>query len=84
MDSDISTALSLLVIGMLTVFVVLTLVVFTGKLLTSIVNSLPDKVVVPLRVVNKQEIENNKVAAITAAVEAFTYGKGNIQKIEKI
>jgi len=83
MVSDISTALSLLVIGMLTVFVVLTLVVLTGKLLISIVNLLPKETIIPVRV-NNQGIENSKIAAITAAVEAFTEGKGNIKKIEKI
>jgi len=83
MNSDISTALSLLVIGMLTVFVVLTLVVFTGKLLTVIVNLFAKEVVVQIRV-NNNGIENSKIAAITAAVESFTKGSGNIQKIEKL
>ena len=84
MDSNISTALSLLAIGMLTVFVVLTLVVLTGKLLISIVNLFKEETAaVPVRVTN-QGIENNKIAAITAAVESFTEGRGNIQKIEKL
>ena len=82
MDATISTALSLLLIGMLTVFAVLTLVVFTGKLLIFIVNAL-SKEVVPLRAVN-QGVEKSKIAAITAAVEAYTRGRGSIQKIEKL
>jgi len=82
MDATISTALSLLIIGMLTVFAVLTLVVFTGKLLTFIVNAL-SKEVVPLRTVNPG-VENSKIAAITAAVDAYTQGRGSIQKIEKL
>ncbi len=83
MDTDISTALSLLAIGMITVFVVLTLVVFTGKLMIAIANLFPKETAIPIRVTN-QGIENNKIAAITAAVEAFTEGRGSIQKIEKL
>jgi Na+-transporting methylmalonyl-CoA/oxaloacetate decarboxylase gamma subunit len=40
MDSDISTALSLLAIGMTTVFIVLLLVVATGNILIRFVNSI--------------------------------------------
>jgi len=83
MESDFSTALTLLIIGMLTVFVVLTLVVLTGNLLTSFVNKYLEEPKSPLTPVNS-DIGNNKIAAITAAVEAFTAGKGRIQKIEKL
>ncbi|MFT5640038.1 MAG: oxaloacetate decarboxylase gamma subunit [Cyclobacteriaceae bacterium] len=83
MESNISTALTLLVIGMLTVFVVLTLVVFTGKLLIALVNRFSVEAIVPLTV-NKQGIGSSKIAAITAAVEGFTQGKARIQKIEKL
>ncbi|MEQ8238749.1 MAG: hypothetical protein RIA69_06025 [Cyclobacteriaceae bacterium] len=83
MESDISSAWSLLVIGMLTVFVVLTLVVLTGKLLISLVNRFGEDP--SSRYGNNQNaISNNEIAAITAAVEAFTGGEGRIQKIEKI
>lgn len=76
MDSDISSALSLLIVGMITVFVVLLLVVITGNLL--------------IRLVNKVTKENNdntpsaaKIAAITATVDIITKWQGKVQKIEK-
>ena len=73
MGSEFSTALTLLAIGMITVFVVLLLVVITGNVLIRMVNRL-DK---------STTIEPAKIAAISAAVEAFTDGKGHITKIEK-
>lgn len=74
MESDFSTAFSLLAIGMITVFVVLALVVLTGNLLIRFVNRISSE---------EDTISPSKVAAITAAVDAFTQGKGRITKIEK-
>ncbi|MEQ9404547.1 MAG: hypothetical protein RIM99_13220 [Cyclobacteriaceae bacterium] len=77
MGGDISTALSLLAIGMITVFIVLLLVVLTGNLLIRVVNSMsnssPDG-----------KIDAAGVAAITTAVEIFTEGRGQITRIEKL
>ncbi len=72
MDGELSTALSLLAIGMITVFIVLLLVVLTGNILIRIVNRL-----------SEDQISAAKVAAISGAVEAFTQGRGKITKIEK-
>ena len=74
MTPDFSTALTLMGIGMITVFVVLLLVVTTGKVLTFVVNKM-DR--------GADAIAPVKVAVISAAVEAFTEGKGHITKIEK-
>jgi oxaloacetate decarboxylase gamma subunit len=74
MDSDISTALSLLAIGMTTVFIVLLLVVATGNILIRFVNSISP---------NNDQLTSAKIAAISGAVEAFTQGQGRITKIEK-
>ena len=76
MEGDLSTALSLLAIGMITVFVVLFLVVVTGNLLIRLVNKLNFSE-------NGNAITPSKVAAITSAVEVFTEGKGRITKIEQ-
>lgn len=68
-------ALTLLAIGMITVFVILTLVVLVGNLLIKVVNRLtPDAGI---------EISPEKLAAITAAVEVVTDGKGKVSHIEK-
>lgn len=74
MDGDISTALSLLAIGMITVFVVLLLVVVTGNILIRLINRLSQ---------SDNQISAAKVAAISGSVEAFTQGRGHITRIEK-
>lgn len=74
MDGDISTALSLLAIGMITVFLVLLLVVLTGNVLIRLTNRFSQ---------NDDQISAAKVAAISGAVEAFTQGRGHITRIEK-
>ena len=74
MGGELSTALSLLAIGMITVFVVLLLVVLTGNILIRIVNRLSPE---------DDSLSAVKVAAISGAVEAFTHGRGKITKIEK-
>lgn len=79
MESDISSALTLLGIGMITVFVVLLLVVVTGNVLIMVVNRLAPT---PLHD-QHGKTDGNHIAAITAAVEVFTQGKGNITRIEK-
>ncbi len=80
MTTELSTALTLLIIGMITVFVVLLLVVLTGNALISIVNRLSPAA----PITSQKDEEASKVAAITAAVEVFTQGKGHITKIDKI
>jgi len=76
MEGDLSTALSLLAIGMITVFIVLFLVVVTGKRLIRLVNKLNFSE-------NGDAITPSKIAAITSAVEVYTEGKGKITKIER-
>ena len=80
MENEISQALTLMGIGMITVFVVLSLVVVVGNVLIKIVNRFA-----PLQVVasKEPEISNSKIAAITSAVEIITGGKGRITKIER-
>jgi oxaloacetate decarboxylase gamma subunit len=76
MSEEISSALSLLLTGMVTVFVVLSLVVATGRLLIRISNRFYVEPTSP--------VSGRKLAAITAAVEVVTEGKGTITKIEQI
>lgn len=80
MENEISQALTLLGIGMITVFVVLSLVVVVGNLLIRIVNRFAPVTTSPEKTT---DVSSAKVAAITAAVELFTAGKGRITKIEK-
>lgn len=81
MEPTISSALSLLVIGMITVFAVLALVYITGNILIRIVNKLGDE---ESTVKSGDSISPNKLAAIKAAVEMSTNGRGRIINIEKV
>lgn len=83
---NIETAILLMVVGMATVFVILLIVIYLGKLLITLVNKYPEEVAPA-----KQEtprgpapIPGNILAAITAAVNVVTQGKGKVTKVEKL
>ena len=84
---NIETAILLMVVGMATVFVILLIVIYLGKLLISLVNKYAPEEVAP---VNKEAqrgpapIPGNILAAITAAVNVVTQGKGKVTKVEKL
>ncbi len=83
MGGEFGTALMLLVIGMITVITVLSLVVLLGNVLIRSVNALQKD----LPQTNAQDIPSlpsAKMAAIAAAVEHATHGKGKITSVEKI
>ena len=80
MTDNLESALSLLLIGMITVFLVLLLVVLIGNLLIRLTNQFS---VAESKTISN-EIDSRKIAAITAAVEIVTEGKVRIDKIEKV
>ncbi len=83
MESNITNAFILLGIGMVTVFVVLSLVVLCGASLIKLMNRIapPAKedaeLITPL-------ISNKEIAVLTAIVEHLTLGRGKIDSIDKI
>ncbi|MCH2083529.1 MAG: OadG family protein [Saprospiraceae bacterium] len=89
MTQDLNTALLMLAIGMITVFIILSLVVASGHVIIRIVNRfssfVPSKSS-PARIRTKEKTSNSlrpaKVAAIIAAVSAVTNGQGRVVKIE--
>ena len=86
MNSNFEIALQLLGIGMITVFLILFLVVFLGNAIIRFVNRYIPQTQ-PLsskQSIQKQEISAGKMAAIVAAVQTVTEGKGRVVKIEKI
>lgn len=85
MNEDLNTALLLMGVGMITVFLVLTCVVILGNVLTRFVNKfVPITESVPVKPSSSNNtISAAKVAAITAAVEVFTKGKGQITSIKQ-
>lgn len=83
MESTVSNALLLLGIGMITVFAVLSIVVFSGQILIVLINKYAPEPVKDSKLV-KPLISNKEVAVLTAIVDHVTKGKGKIESIEKI
>ena len=85
MSEDMNTALMLLGVGMITVFIVLSCVVLLGNLLISFVNQFVPAVITQSgKLKTGDGIASVKIAAISAAVEIFTKGKGNVSSIKKL
>ncbi len=95
MNPEIQHAFLVLLVGMITVFVVLSLVVLTGKSLILLVNKygpMPKKASIQKRdfvpLINdslrsKSQLRKEQLAALVSTVEIVTQGKGRILKIEK-
>ena len=83
---NLETALLLMVVGMATVFAILLIVIYLGKLLISLVNKYAPEEQLPAKQGTQSpvSIPRNIVAAITAAVNVVTQGQGKVAKIEKI
>ena len=75
---NLNLALLLMVVGMATVFAILLIVIYLGKLLIALVNKYAPEEVAPAA------IPGNIMAAINAAVTVVTQGKGKVAKVEKI
>ena len=88
MEGVFGTAFMLLVVGMITVFSVLLMVVILGKMLIRLVNSLHKEVPVSTKPIESHSHEShltpNKLAVLVSAVDIATSGKGHIKSIEKI
>lgn len=84
---NLETALLLMVVGMSTVFIILLIVIYLGKLLISIVNKYAPAEEVPIKQQPAKApvaISGQILAVITAAVNVVTQGKGKVVKIEKL
>lgn len=79
--------LTLMLIGMLTVFIILLIVINLSKVLISIVNKIaPEEEVAKKKVEAPVPtiIDSNVMAIIEAAVKELTAGKGTITNVEKL
>ena len=79
MESSVANALLLLLVGMITVFLILFLVVTLGTILIKLTNSLYKE---PKKVSNPG-LPAKTIAAITAVVEHVTAGQGIVDSIEQ-
>jgi len=91
MTENLHTALTVMAVGMVTVFMILSLVVLTGKLLIAAVNKFAPAPETLTKKRSKKSLsktlagkEKETIAALVAAVEAVTGGQGKITSIEKV
>ena len=85
---NLNRALGLLIVGMVTVFIILWLVVLIGNLVIRLTNRfIPATVPVEGKSESRgsagKKTDSKKLAAIVAAVDAVTRGQANVESIEK-
>lgn len=73
--------LQVFLLGLLTVFMVLMVVVFTGRAIIWVVNRFFDP---PATTASHPQQDAKVVAVVSAAVQSVTKGRGRVTKIEKI
>ena len=88
MNEHLSTAFLVLAVGMITVFVILSLVVLAGNVLIRVVNRYfpaDSRMTASAKKIisAKNQIKTSELAAVVAAVDIVTKGRGIISKIEK-
>ncbi|MBR4367172.1 MAG: OadG family protein [Bacteroidaceae bacterium] len=86
---NLPEAFKLLVVGMLTVFCILLIVIYFGKLLIALVNKYaPEEVAKPAKAALKSTpsaaVDQQTMSIIQAAVSQLTGGKGKVSKVEKV
>lgn len=85
MDSNIfMEALKLLVVGMVTVFTILLIVIYFGKALIAIVNKVAPEEVKKSAAAPQPatQVDPTTMSVIQAAVSQLTGGKGTVSKVE--
>ena len=84
MENSIYFGTMLMAIGMTTVFVILALVVLAGKVTILLTNRGVKQVeAANIQTATAVSFNKSKIAAITAAVEIITHGKGHVTEIIK-
>lgn len=85
MSEEIEFGLTIMAVGMITVFSILGFVVLGGKVMIFFINkSTPDKTVQPVSNIVAQSINNTKISILVSTVASVTMGKGKITKIKKL
>lgn len=80
----INEAVSIMVVGIITVFFILFVIVFIGNLLIRLLNKYLPEVVVEPKLTPANNNSEKTHAAIAAAIDLVTKGKGKITNITKI
>lgn len=79
--------LQLMIVGLCTVFAILLIVIFGGKLLINIVNRIaPEEVAVAKKAVTAQTgaVDASTMAVLQEVVKQLTAGKGHVESARKI
>ncbi|MFZ1751704.1 MAG: hypothetical protein WAU01_16005 [Saprospiraceae bacterium] len=85
MESNLTNASLLLIIGMGAVFFILLIVVTGGKLLIRLINKVELEIhEMPFIKIRTEHVSTSKEQVIKEAVKVLTQGKGRVEKIEKI
>lgn len=80
----INEAISIMFVGMITVFFILFLIVGIGNVIIRLSNKyLPEEVAI-IKAKKSNEPSNNTYAAIAAAIDIATKGKGKVTNIKKL
>ncbi len=78
-------AIQLMVVGMVTVFIILLIVIQLGKWLIQAVNKFaPPETVATKTVPTAQTIDAQTMSVLQAAINEITGGKGHIKKAERL
>lgn len=81
---NMDEALTLLAIGMIMVFLILTLVVVVGNLVIGITNRYIRETLTPVKGGDRgKSIQPRKLAVITAVVDVITRGSGRVDSVQK-
>ena len=85
MEQSLSNALAVMIVGMVTVFLILWLVVLIGNGLIRLTNKFwPESETAKKEIKTTAVSSDGTIAAIVAAVDVVTKGKGKITKITKL
>lgn len=83
---NLGFGLELMMVGMLTVFVILLVVIWGGKLLIAVVNKVAPEEVVPVKKSAKpaDAVDASTMAILQEVVSKITGGKGQVASARKI
>jgi len=86
MTENLQLALQLLLVGMVTVFFILTIVVSLGRLLIMLVNKYSHENVTKtvIQTTSGKQFSKKKLAVLGSVVELVTQGQGVIKSVKKI
>lgn len=85
MSEEIEFGLTIMAVGMITVFSILGLVVLGGKVMILAINKFaPEVEIAPPPKLASQGISKTKISVLASVVAAITGGKGKITKIKKL